>query len=42
MRTCQTALHWKTKEGLVRGVRVQTAGFAMSSCLAEREGLENN
>jgi hypothetical protein len=46
---CTQALHWKTKEGLVRGCACRgTAGFAHVSCLAEQakllvaEGLENN
>jgi len=33
---CTQALHWKTKEGLVRGCSCRgTAGFAHVSCLAE-------
>ena len=46
---CTQALHWKTKEGLVRGCACRgTAGFVHLSCLAEQakilvaEGLENN
>ena len=45
---CTQALHWKTKEGLVRGCACRgTAGFAHISCLAEQEILcdeaeENN
>jgi tetratricopeptide (TPR) repeat protein len=46
---CTQALHWKTKEGLVRGCACRgTAGFAHVSCLAEQakilvaEGEENN
>ncbi len=46
---CTQALHWKTKEGLVRGCSCRgTAGFAHVSCLAEEakilvaEGLEDN
>ena len=46
---CTQALHWKTKEGLVRGCSCRgTAGFAHMSCLAEQakilvaEGEENN
>ena len=46
---CTQALHWKTKEGLVRGCSCRgTAGFAHVSCLAEQakllndEGEENN
>ena len=46
---CTQALHWKTKEGLVRGCACRgTAGFAHVSCLAEQakilyaEGVENN
>ena len=46
---CTEALHWKTKEGLVRGCACRgTAGFAHVSCLAEQakiliaEALENN
>ena len=46
---CTQALHWKTKEGLVRGCACRgTAGFAHVSCLAEQakilvaEALENN
>jgi len=46
---CTQALHWKTKEGLVRGCSCRgTAGFAHVSCLAEEakilvaEALENN
>ena len=46
---CTQALHWKTKEGLVRGCSCRgTAGFAHVSCLVEEakilvaEGLENN
>jgi hypothetical protein len=46
---CTQALHWKTKEGLVRGCSCRgTAGFAHVSCLAEQakilvaEVLENN
>jgi hypothetical protein len=46
---CTQALHWKTKEGLVRGCSCRgTAGFAHVSCLAEEakilvaEGEENN
>jgi hypothetical protein len=45
---CTQALHWKTKEGLVRGCSCRgTAGFAHVSCLAEQakilfaEALEN-
>ena len=34
---CTQALHWKTKEGLVRGCSCRgTAGFAHLSCLAEQ------
>ena len=34
---CTQALHWKTKEGLVRGCACRgTAGFAHVSCLAEQ------
>ena len=34
---CTQALHWKTKEGLVRGCSCRgTAGFAHVSCLAEQ------
>ena len=34
---CTQALHWKTKEGLVRGCSCRgTAGFAHASCLAEQ------
>ena len=46
---CTQALHWKTKEGLVRGCACRgTAGFAHLSCLAEQakilwdEAVENN
>ena len=46
---CMQALHWKTKEGLVRGCSCRgTAGFAHVSCLAEQakilfaEAEENN
>ena len=46
---CTPALHWKTKEGLVRGCACRgTAGFAHVSCLAEQakilftEAEENN
>ncbi len=46
---CTQALHWKTKEGLVRGCSCRgTAGVAHVSCLAEEakilvaEGEENN
>ena len=46
---CTQALHWKTKEGLVRGCACRgTAGFAHVSCLVEQakilvtEGDENN
>ena len=46
---CTQALHWKTKEGLVRGCSCRgTPGFAHVSCLAEQakillaEALENN
>jgi tetratricopeptide (TPR) repeat protein len=46
---CTQALHWKTKEGLVRGCACRgTSGFAHVSCLAEQakilfaEALENN
>ena len=46
---CTQALHWKTKEGLVRGCACRgTAGFAHVSCLAEQakilhaEAMENN
>jgi tetratricopeptide (TPR) repeat protein len=45
---CTEALHWKTKEGLVRGCACRgTAGFAHVSCLAEqakilREQAEEN
>jgi len=46
---CTQALHWKTKEGLVRGCACRgTAGFAHVSCLAEQakilveEAGENN
>ena len=46
---CTQALHWKTKEGLVRGCACRgTAGFAHVSCLAEQakilvaEANENN
>ena len=46
---CTQALHWKTKEGLVRGCSCRgTAGFAHVSCLAEeakilyKEAEENN
>ena len=45
---CTQALHWKTKEGLVRGCACRgTAGFAHVSCLAEQakillaEAMEN-
>jgi hypothetical protein len=35
---CTQALHWKTKEGLVRGCACRgTAGFAHVSCLAEQD-----
>ena len=34
---CTQALHWKTKEGLVRGCACRgTSGFAHMSCLAEQ------
>ena len=34
---CREAVHWKTKEGLVRGCACRgTAGFAHVSCLAEQ------
>ena len=45
---CTEAVHWKTKEGLVRGCACRgTAGFAHVSCLAEqaktlREDAEEN
>jgi len=46
---CTQALHWKTKEGLVRGCACRgTAGLVHVSCLAEQakilvaEALENN
>ena len=46
---CTQAVHWKTKEGLVRGCSCRgTAGFAHVSCLAEQakiliaEAEENN
>jgi tetratricopeptide (TPR) repeat protein len=46
---CTQAIHWKTKEGLVRGCACRgTAGFAHVSCLAEQakilreEAEENN
>ena len=46
---CTQALHWKTKEGLVRMCACRgTAGFAHVSCLAEQakilvaEAVENN
>jgi tetratricopeptide (TPR) repeat protein len=46
---CTEAVHWKTKEGLVRGCACRgTAGFAHVSCLAEQakilmdEAEENN
>jgi hypothetical protein len=46
---CTQALHWKTKEGLVRGCACRgTAGFVHVSCLAEQakilvaEAVENN
>ena len=46
---CTQALHWKTKEGLVRGCSCRgTAGFVHVSCLAEQakilvaEALDNN
>ena len=46
---CTEALHWKTKEGLVRGCACRgTAGFVHVSCLAEQakilfaEAEENN
>ena len=46
---CTQALHWKTKEGLVRGCACRgTAGFVHVSCLAEQakilvaEAMENN
>jgi len=46
---CTQALHWKTKEGLVRGCACRgTAGFVHVSCLAEQakilvaEGEDNN
>ena len=46
---CTQAIHWKTKEGLVRGCACRgTAGYAHVSCLAEQakilvaEALENN
>ena len=46
---CTGAVHWKTKEGLVRGCACRgTAGFAHVSCLAEQakilvaEAEENN
>ena len=39
---CTQALHWKTKEGLVRGCSCRgTAGFAHVSCLAEQAKLLN-
>ena len=46
---CTEAVHWKTKEGLVRGCACRgTSGFAHVSCLAEQakilvaEAFENN
>jgi hypothetical protein len=46
---CTQALHWKTREGLVRGCACRgTAGFVHLSCLAEQakilvaEAEENN
>ena len=46
---CTQAVHWKTKEGLIRGCACRgTAGFAHVSCLVEQakilfaEGEENN
>jgi len=37
---CTQALHWKTKEGLVRGCACRgTAGFAHVSCLAEQANI---
>ena len=46
---CTQALHWKTKEGLVRGCACRgTSGVAHVSCLAEQakilvaEGEDNN
>ena len=46
---CTEAVHWKTKEGLVRGCSCRgTSGFAHVSCLTEQakilvaEGEENN
>ena len=46
---CTQALHWKTKEGLVRGCSCRgTSGFAHVSCLEEQakilvaEALDNN
>merc|ERR1719400_2615378 len=46
---CTQALHWKTKEGLVRGCACRgTSGFAHVSCLVEQakillaEAEENN
>ena len=34
---CTQAVHWKTKEGLVRGCACRgTAGFVHVSCLAEQ------
>jgi len=39
---CTQALHWKTKEGLVRGCSCRgTAGFAHVSCLAEQAKILN-
>ncbi len=40
---CTQALHWKTKEGLVRGCSCRgTAGFAHVSCLAEQAKILND
>ena len=40
---CTQALHWKTKEGLVRGCACRgTAGFAHVSCLAEQAKILND
>ena len=39
---CTQAVHWKTKEGLVRGCACRgTAGFAHVSCLAEQAKIYN-
>jgi len=39
---CTQALHWKTKEGLVRGCSCRgTAGFVHVSCLAEQAKILN-